>query len=105
MTSRFPSPASAAFVGVLAALGAIAWAGCGPGPESRYYCDDGGCFQCDAYGCAKVAPPNHPTCKGNANCGANEICTSAGCVATCGDDTACPKGEVCKAGFCGSPGS
>ena len=115
MTSRFPSldaparatgPAkmrNAMVFGVLAAIGAVAWSGCGPGSETRYYCDAAGCFSCDAYGCSEVAPPAKPTCTGNTSCPPGSICTEAGCTVVCSDDVPCPKGEVCKSGLCTPP--
>lgn len=108
MTSRFPSPSntkSALVFGVFAALGVVTWSGCGPGSESRYYCDDDGCYTCDAYGCSNVAPPAPKACTGNASCAPNEICTATGCLATCATDTECEKGLVCKSGLCAAPGT
>src|SRR5512143_4340555 len=95
MTSRLSSASlarQAAVVGVLAALGAIAFGGCGPGGETRYYCDDKGCFNCDAYGCSSVSPPSHPACTGNASCPPGSICTANGCSTQCADSSTCPKG-------------
>ena len=93
-----------AAVGALGALGALVWVGCGPNPD-RYYCDDTGCFSCDAYGCSNVTPPSKQACTGNASCPAGSVCTSLGCTLVCVDDNACPKGEVCKAGVCAPPTS
>lgn len=104
MTSR-ASRFSFSLIGVLGALGAVAWSGCGPGTETRYYCDDSGCFQCDAYGCSNVAAPTHHACTGNASCPPGSICTMAGCTASCTSDSACPRGEVCKSGLCTAPGT
>jgi hypothetical protein len=112
MTSRFVSLAAtmgsivskrAAIVGALAVMGTVAWAGCGSGDETRYYCDSTGCFDCDAYGCSSVAPPTHTACTGSASCAPGSVCTSTGCSQTCSDDVACAKGEVCKSGVCSSP--
>jgi hypothetical protein len=99
MTSRF-------FVfGLFTTLGVVAWSGCGPGSETRYYCDDLGCYTCDAYGCSDVAAPAPKTCSGNSSCGPGEICTSTGCLKTCTDDASCgdKSGLVCKNGYCSSP--
>lgn len=116
MTSRLPSawPASrtsapriqrAAIVGALAAIGAIAFGGCGPGSETRYYCDGDGCFTCDAYGCSEVSAPAHPQCTGTASCPPGSVCTATGCTARCSDSSMCPKGETCQSGFCSAPGA
>lgn len=88
---------------VLAAIGTVAWAGCGSGDETRYYCDTSGCYDCDAYGCSGVAAPPHRDCTGAKSCDPGQVCTSTGCATTCADDTQCTKGEVCKAGVCSSP--
>ncbi len=112
MMSRFASLASmmpsvvskkAAVVGVLAALGTVAWAGCSSGGDTRYYCDSTGCFDCDAYGCSSVSPPPHPTCTGSISCAAGSVCTANGCTQTCSDEIPCAKGEVCKSGLCAAP--
>ena len=113
MMSRFASLASsmmarigskrAVVVGVLTALGTVAWAGCGSGDETRYYCDSTGCFDCDAYGCSSVAPPPHQACTGAASCGPGSVCTASGCTQTCSDGVPCAKGEICKAGLCAAP--
>ena len=92
-----------AFVFVLAAIGTVAWAGCGSGDEPRYYCDDGGCYDCDAYGCASVTPPAHKACTGASSCAPGSVCTASGCAQTCSDGVPCAKGEVCKSGLCSAP--
>lgn len=102
MTSRF---SSTLVIGVLGALGVVAWSGCGTGNEARYYCDSTGCFNCDAYGCSPVTSPAHPTCTGNASCAAGSVCTGNGCTATCSTDATCPKGETCQLGLCSPPGT
>lgn len=102
MTSRF---SKTLVIGVLGTLGVVAWSGCGPGDESRYYCDSAGCFTCDAYGCSPVNPPAHPTCTGNASCKPGSVCTATGCTTICQDDATCPKGETCQGGFCSPPGT
>ncbi len=90
-------------LGALAGMGvAVLAEGCGPG-DTRYYCDSSGCYNCDGYGCHPVAPPPNPTCTGNSQCGAGEICTSVGCVAQCKADTDCAQGDVCKSGLCVAP--
>jgi len=103
MTFRFP--ASSAIIGAFALTGVVAWSGCGPGSESRYYCDDAACYTCDAYGCSTVAPPAPKTCTSNNNCGAGETCTSTGCLKACTDDASCgdKSGLVCKNGYCVAP--
>jgi len=93
----------AAVVGALAALGALAWSGCGSGDENRYYCDSAGCYECDAYGCSSVAPPTKSACTGSSSCPPGSVCTASGCTTTCSDAVPCPKGEVCKAGLCAAP--
>ena len=120
MMSRFPSLDSvpgkrmgvrrgvnatkrAAVVAVLAAIGAVAWAGCGSSNDDRYYCDNAGCYQCDAYGCSTVAPPSKAACTGASSCAAGSVCTATGCTTTCSDGVPCAKGEVCKAGLCSAP--
>ena len=90
-------------VGVIAAIGTVAWAGCGSGDDTRYYCDSTGCFDCDAYGCSSVAPPTHTACTGNASCAPGSVCTGSGCAQTCSDSVPCAKGEVCKSGLCAAP--
>jgi hypothetical protein len=102
MTSRF---SSTLVIGVLGALGVVAWSGCGPGDENRYYCDSGGCFDCDAYGCAPVRAPAHPSCSGRASCAGGSVCTATGCASSCSTDATCPKGETCQAGLCSPPGT
>ena len=93
----------AAVVGILAAIGTVAWAGCGSGDEGRYYCDNSGCFTCDAYGCATVTPPAHKACTGSNSCGPGSVCTASGCTQTCSTGVACPQGEVCKGNVCAAP--
>ncbi len=115
MTSRSPSfdaparpPAkrrTASIVGALAALGVLVWSGCGSGSETRYYCDGDGCYNCDAYGCAKVTPPSKSPCTGDSSCAPGSVCTTAGCALVCSDGVACPSGEVCIGGLCGAPGT
>ena len=102
MTSRF---SSALVISVLGTMGVVAWSGCGPGEESRYYCDSTGCFTCDAYGCSTVNAPAHPTCSGSSGCKAGSVCTATGCATSCQTDANCPKGEVCQAGLCSPPGT
>lgn len=101
MSSRFSS--SAIFAAVLAIIGVVGWSGCGPGSETRYYCDSAGCYTCDAYGCSNVSPPPKAACTGNASCKPNEVCTQAGCALVCENDSACPQGEVCKNNVCAPP--
>ena len=104
MTSRF---SSALVIGVLGTLGVVAWSGCGPGDESRYYCDSTGCFTCDAYGCSPVQAPAHPSCTGNKSCAPGQVCTAIGCTTTCSpqnNGAECEKGDTCQNGFCAPPG-
>lgn len=101
MTSRFTKTV---VMGALAAIGAVAWSGCGPGSDERYYCDNGGCYSCDAYGCSNVRGPAHPSCTSNAQC-ASGVCTTTGCTTTCKSTAECPKGETCQSGLCYEPGS
>lgn len=106
MMSRFPSlplTKRAVVVAALAAIGTVAWAGCGSGDDGRYYCDSAGCYDCDAYGCSNVTPPTKKACTGAASCDPGSVCTAAGCTATCSDAIPCAKGEVCKAGLCAAP--
>jgi len=120
MMSRFPSLDSAlvqrmgvrvrashtkkaAVFAVLAAVGALAWAGCGSSNDDRYYCDNAGCYQCDAYGCSNVSPPAKQACTGASSCAAGSVCTATGCTTTCSDGVPCAKGEVCKDGLCAAP--
>ena len=108
MMSRFPSldaliTKRAAVVAVLAAIGTVAWAGCGSGDEGRYYCDAVSCYQCDGYGCSTVAPPVHKACTGATSCDPGSVCTASGCTVTCSDGVPCAKGEICKAGLCAAP--
>lgn len=100
MTSRLSSLVA---FGVLGALGALAWTGCGPGSETRYYCDGSGCFTCDAYGCSTVTPPAKQSCTGSSSCPEGSVCTASGCTVTCKDNSACPQGEVCQSGLCSAP--
>lgn len=102
MTFRLPS---FAVLAVLGTLGAIVWTGCGPGSETRYFCDATGCQQCDAYGCSVIAAPTKTPCTGNVSCPPGSVCTSNGCSVTCSDDAPCPRGEVCKSGICTPPAS
>ena len=68
MMSRFPSPKKkAAVFAVLTAIGAVGALGspgCGSSNDDRYYCDNAGCYQCDAYGCSSVEPPAKQACTG-----------------------------------------
>lgn len=100
MTSGF---SKALVIGALSALGAVVWSGCGPGSEERYYCDNGGCFSCDAYGCSSVKPPSKASCTSNASCKTG-ICTTGGCAETCSNDDNCPRGNTCQSGLCSEPG-
>lgn len=101
MTSRFTKTV---VIGALASLGALAWSGCGPGSDERYYCDNGGCYSCDAYGCSNVRGPTHATCTSNAQCTGGGVCTTGGCTSICTTDAQCPKGETCQSGLCFEPG-
>jgi len=71
---------------VLTALGAFAWAGCGPAANGGdYYCDGTGCYQCDAYSCRSVSgPPGTPSaplgCNRSADCGEGYSCIGQTCV-------------------------
>jgi hypothetical protein len=97
-----------AVVTTVGAIGAIAWTqgGCG-GPDTRYYCDDTGCYTCDGFGCTTVAPPAPQSCSGDLSCPAGDICTDKGCASQCQADADCPKGTVCDAGghVCRAPGT
>lgn len=45
MTSRFSTTLIFGARGFLvAAIGVVAWSGCGTGSEARYYCDGAGCY-------------------------------------------------------------
>lgn len=90
-------------LGVLATLFAVAWVGCGPGSDNRYYCDSTGCFECDAYGCTTVHAPERKPCTGGGSCETGSLCTASGCAQSCSNDVPCGKGEVCKGGLCASP--
>jgi hypothetical protein len=106
MMSRFPAlvpSRRSVIVGVIAAMGAVAWAGCGSSDDNRYYCDEVSCYECDAYGCSTVAPPAKAACTGATSCPPGSVCTANGCTTTCSDGVPCPKGEVCKAGLCSAP--
>jgi hypothetical protein len=100
MTSRFTKTV---VLGALATMGALAWSGCGPGSDERYYCDNGGCYSCDAYGCTNVKGPAHPSCTSSSQCSTG-LCTTKGCTTQCSTDAACPKGETCQSGLCFEPG-
>lgn len=103
MTSRFTKTV---VLGALAAVGALAWSGCGSSGDGRYYCDTGGCYSCDAYGCTQVHAPSKPACKTSATCASGTVCTTNGvCSATCNADAQCPKGETCQTGLCSEPGT
>ncbi len=96
--SRFSS-----VVGALAAVGAIVWSGCGTG-DDRYYCDNSGCYSCDAYGCRNVPPPGVTPCTGTSSCSSGQVCTDQGCTQTCGSTSDCPQGTVCTSNLCTAPG-
>ncbi len=74
------------------ALVAGAW-GCS---SDDYYCDANGCYYCDGVGCRAVTPPSRPTCSGDYQCTANQVCTDVGCTASCSSDTDCAQGWVCR---------
>src|SRR4029077_9430481 len=78
--------------------------GCGPG-DTRYYCDNTGCYNCDGYGCHPVSPPPNQQCTGQSQCATNQICTTTGCESVCKADTDCPTGDVCKNNVCVAPSS
>jgi len=100
MTSGFTK---ALVIGALSSLGALAWSGCGPGSEERYYCDNGGCYSCDAYGCNDVTAQPKPTCSSTQSCQVG-VCTTAGCAEVCSSDKNCPRGNTCQSGLCALPG-
>ena len=85
------------FLFAVAAIGAIAWNGCGPG-TTRYSCDATGCYECDGYGCTSVTPPKPGACTGSKSCGAGQICDSTLCRTGCRRDPDCPMNQYCDAG-------
>lgn len=91
-------------LGALVGIGVMALDGCGPG-DSKYYCDNTGCYNCDGYGCHSVPPPPTTKCTGTSSCATNQICTSNGCETVCKTDADCPQGDVCNAGLCTAPTS
>lgn len=100
MTSGFTK---ALVIGALSSLGALAWSGCGPGSEERYFCDNGGCQSCDAYGCSNVTAAPKTPCSSSQACKVG-VCTTAGCAETCASDSNCPRGNTCQQGLCAVPG-
>ncbi len=94
-------------VTALLALGAVVWGGCGGGGSSggSYYCDNTGCYSCDGYSCAGVAPPSTTSCMGPNDCPTGSSCTTSGCEASCTHDSDCPQGDVCTGGYCVPPGT
>jgi hypothetical protein len=86
-----------------AAIGAMAWSGCGGG-SSGYYCDNTGCYTCDGYGCSAVTPPSTTPCSSDGDCASGTTCTTHGCVDTCKSDKDCAKGTICTGGQCLPPG-
>jgi len=94
---RFVALSAIAGMGV-----AVLAEGCGPG-DTRYYCDDTGCYSCDGYGCHNVPAPTPIACTGDSQCSTNQICTSQGCTSKCSADTDCAQGDVCKSGLCVAP--
>lgn len=120
MTSRLTS---AALATALAGFGVVVWAGCGPGDETRNYCDSNGCYSCDAYGCSDVTPPSASatptttttppvatttppattppdTCKFSSECGDGKVCANGQCLAGCDTSTPCATGFTCTKGAC-----
>ncbi len=76
--------------------------GCGPG-DTRYYCDNAGCYNCDGYGCRPVTPPSPQACTGDTSCPQGQVCTVTGCETVCQADADCPQGTVCKQNLCVAP--
>ncbi len=91
-------------LGALGGIGVMSLDGCGPG-DTKYYCDDTGCYNCDGYGCHSVPSPTPTKCSGTSSCQQNQICTSDGCQNVCKADSDCPQGDVCKNGLCTAPSS
>ena len=78
--------------------------------DSRYVCiSDGplserGCFICRGDECDPQPPPERTTCFAQVDCAVEEVCTTIGCVAECGDEYDCPIGTTCGSnGLCLNP--
>lgn len=71
-----------------------------PGP-SKSFCDELGCFQCDADDCWVI--PNR-ACTSDEVCDNGKQCTTIGCASTCSQNNDCTQGEVCLNGFCAPVG-
>ena len=83
-------------------------AGCND--DSRYVCisdgplSDRGCFICRGDECDPQAAPPRTTCLAEVDCAVDEVCTTIGCVAQCGDQYDCPIGTTCtEGGLCLNP--
>ena len=70
--------------------------GCGTDVGANYYCDGAGCYTCDGFGCSAVPTPTKPTCRNNAACGPNAICTTIGCSQKCAADSVCRTAQEAK---------
>jgi hypothetical protein len=60
----------------------------------EYFCNDEGCYYCDAIGC-NDADHYYPHCEFGYECSNDEFCTEFGCVVECEVDEDCPAGTVC----------
>jgi hypothetical protein len=74
-------------------------------PEDDYsYCDDNGCYACDAYGCRKTSEPTRSedggtggkqdgggdtACKADSECGASRVCVQGVCLDACSYSSEC----------------
>jgi hypothetical protein len=84
--------------------------GCGSADESAY-CDQDGCYQCDAYGCrpstATPTPlatcdPSRTTCscQSASECTGGLSCLEGLCLKACQFSTECGQGRICANGKC-----
>ncbi len=87
---------------VIAGLLALGATGC---PDSHHgtsaYCDDSGCFECDAE--KNCWPVNNPRCSGDSACEPGSVCTTIGCARPCKTSDECSGDDACVTGYCAPP--
>ena len=90
-------------LGALAGMGSSWLAeGCGPG-DTRYYCDNTGCYNCDGYGCHPVTPPSNPRMhRQHAVRRRTRSAPSVGCVAQSAKPTRIVPKATCATPACAS---
>lgn len=80
--------------------------------NTRMYCDNTGCFQCQGDRCypapgdpAKPDPSVATACGDDSACGSGRVCNLGRCEASCTSDASCQSGSSCVSGRCRPTGS